>query len=65
MNAGTNCLRVYKHLLTNRLHGKAVELCLAKAKQSLKMFQVLLPGKFLLSDNSQTDRQTNNHKETL
>ena len=29
-NERTNCLRVYKRLLTNRLHGKAAELCLLK-----------------------------------
>ena len=27
----TNRLRVYRHLLTNRLHGKAAELCLANS----------------------------------
>ena len=28
-NEWTNRLRVYRRLLTNRLHGKAAELCLA------------------------------------
>ena len=28
-NERTNCLRVYRGLLTNHLHGKAAELCLA------------------------------------
>ena len=30
-NEQTNHLRVYRHLLTNRLHGKAAELCLANS----------------------------------
>ena len=30
-NEWTNCLHVYRHLLTNRLHGKAAELCLANS----------------------------------
>ena len=30
-NKRTNCLCVYKHLLTNRLHGKATELCLTNS----------------------------------
>ena len=30
-NERTNCLRVDRHLLTNRLHGKAAELCLANS----------------------------------
>ena len=30
-NEWTNCLRVYRHLLTNSLHGKAAELCLANS----------------------------------
>ena len=30
-NEWTNCLYVYRHLLTNRLHGKAAELCLANS----------------------------------
>ena len=30
-NERTNCLRVYKHLLTDHLHDKAAELCLAKS----------------------------------
>ena len=29
-NEWTNHLCVYRHLFTNRLHGKAAELCLAK-----------------------------------
>ena len=29
-NELTSCLRVYKRLLKNRLHGKAAELCLLK-----------------------------------
>ena len=29
-NERTSCLRVYKRLLTNRLHGKAAKLCLLK-----------------------------------
>ena len=28
-NEWTNCLRVYRRLLGNHLHGKAAELCLA------------------------------------
>ena len=30
-NKRTNRLGVYRHLLTNRLHGKAAELCLANS----------------------------------
>ena len=30
-NERTNCLRMYKRLLTNHLHGKATELCLANS----------------------------------
>ena len=30
-NERTNRLRVYRHLLTNHLHGKAAELCLANS----------------------------------
>ena len=30
-NERTNCLRVYRCLLTNRLHGKVAELCLANS----------------------------------
>ena len=30
-NKRTNRLRVYRRLLTNRLHGKAAELCLANS----------------------------------
>ena len=30
-NERTNRLCVYRHLLTNRLHGKAAELCLANS----------------------------------
>ena len=30
-NERTNCLRVYRRLLTNHLHGKAAELCLANS----------------------------------
>ena len=30
-NEQTNHLRVYRRLLTNRLHGKAAELCLANS----------------------------------
>ena len=30
-NEQTNRLRVYKHLLVNRLHDKAAELCLANS----------------------------------
>ena len=30
-NKQTNRLRVYRHLLTNHLHGKAAELCLANS----------------------------------
>ena len=30
-NEWTNRLRVYRHLLTNSLHGKAAELCLANS----------------------------------
>ena len=30
-NEWTNCLCVYRRLLTNRLHGKAAELCLANS----------------------------------
>ena len=30
-NEWTNCLRVYRHLLTNPLHGKVVELCLGNS----------------------------------
>ena len=30
-NEQTNRLRVYRRLLTNRLHGKAAELCLANS----------------------------------
>ena len=30
-NERRNCLRVYRCLLTNRLHGKAAELCLANS----------------------------------
>ena len=30
-NERTNHLRVYRRLLTNRLHGKAAELCLANS----------------------------------
>ena len=30
-NERTNCLRVYRCLLTNHLHGKAAELCLANS----------------------------------
>ena len=30
-NELTNCLHVYRCLLTNRLHGKAAELCLANS----------------------------------
>ena len=30
-NEWTNPLRVYRHLLTNRLHGKAAKLCLANS----------------------------------
>ena len=30
-NERTNRLHVYRHLLTNRLHGKAAELCLANS----------------------------------
>ena len=29
-NERINCLRLYKHLLTNRFHGKAAKLCLLK-----------------------------------
>ena len=30
-NKRMSCLRVYKRLLTNHLHGKAAELCLANS----------------------------------
>ena len=30
-NEQTNCLRIYKRLLTNPLHGKAAELCLTNS----------------------------------
>ena len=33
-NEQTNRLRVYRHLLTNRLHGKAAELCLANSRNN-------------------------------
>ena len=43
-NEGKNCLRVYRHLLTNSLHGKATELtfssCVALSKTCVG--QVLL-----------------------